>query len=95
MSVIGIFRQLSTVPLGRPSPHRPERVAHCALVGRLAGAETKGAGSGHESKVQPSPGSTGEKWTVTGLVTLVVTSFLCVRRIATNQKRGKDAGRGV
>ena len=39
-------------------------------------------GFGHELKVQPSPVSTGRIWTATGLLTLAVTSVLCVRRIA-------------
>jgi hypothetical protein len=39
-------------------------------------------GFGHELKVQPSPASTGRIWTATGLLTLAVTSVLCVRRIA-------------
>jgi MFS-type transporter involved in bile tolerance (Atg22 family) len=39
-------------------------------------------GFGHQFKVQPTPGIHWEKWTVTGLLALVLTCFLCARRIA-------------
>jgi len=46
-------------------------------------------GFGHQFKVQPSPGFHWGKWTVTGLLTLAVTSFLCVRRIAARKAPGR------
>lgn len=39
-------------------------------------------GFGPEFELRPSPGFHWKKWTVTGLLTLAVTSVLCVRRIA-------------
>lgn len=39
-------------------------------------------GFGHQFSVQPTPGLHWGKWTVTGLLALFITCFLCARRIA-------------